>query len=105
MMACRPPITRRRRSSAPQSGPADEFGMGGMMTMSEAGMTALRAATGVEFDTLFLQQMIAHHQGAVDMADVETAQGQNPDALALAQSIATGQTAEIVEIQKLLAAL
>lgn len=76
------------------------------MTMSEAGMTALRAATGVEFDTLFLQQMIAHHQqGAVDMADVETAQGQNPDALALAQSIATGQAAEIVEIQKLLAAL
>lgn len=85
------------------SGTADDVGLGAMMSMSESDMTALRAATGAAFDTLFLQQMIAHHQGAIDMAGVETARGENPQALALAAAIATGQASEITEMQKLLA--
>ena len=36
------------------------------------------------------------------MADTELAQGANPDALALAESIKTSQTAEIAEMQQLL---
>lgn len=92
-------------TDAPGStGDGDDFGMGAMMSMSESDMAALRAATGVEFDRLFLQQMIAHHQGAIDMAGVETARGENPQALALAAAIATGQAAEITEMQQLLAA-
>ena len=87
------------------SGPVDDAGMGAMMSMSESDLAALRAATGTEFDKLFLQQMIAHHQGAIDMAGVETAQGRNPQALALAAAIATGQAAEITEMQQLLANL
>lgn len=87
------------------SGTVDDFGMGGMMNMSEADMAALRAATGVAFDKLFLQLMIAHHQGAIDMADVEIAQGLNPQALALAAAIKTSQTAEIAEMQQLMSTL
>ena len=36
------------------------------------------------------------------MADTEIAQGGNPAALALAESIKTGQTAEITQMQQLL---
>ncbi len=92
-------------SSTTSPSGTDDFGMGDMMSMSEADMAALRSATGVEFDKLFLQQMISHHQGAIDMAEVEIARGENADVLALAASIKTGQTAEIAEMQQLLATL
>jgi uncharacterized protein (DUF305 family) len=39
------------------------------------------------FDRLFLQLMITHHQGAVQMADTELSQCVGPDAQALAASI------------------
>ncbi len=87
------------------SSSTDDFGMGQMMQMSDADMDALRAATGVEFDKLFLQQMIAHHQGAIEMAEVEIDRGQNPATLALAESIKSGQTTEIAQMQQMLAAL
>ena len=40
--------------------------MDGMLSEDE--LNALRAATGAEFDRLFLQGMIKHHQGAIEMA-------------------------------------
>ncbi|SHN78398.1 Uncharacterized conserved protein, DUF305 family [Geodermatophilus obscurus] len=78
-------------------------GMGGMM--SEQDMHDLMAASGVAFDRLFLQQMTVHHQGAVTMAETEIADGQNADAIALAESIRDSQTAEIAEMQQLLTEL
>jgi uncharacterized protein (DUF305 family) len=92
-------------SSTTSESTVNDFGMGDMMAMSESDLAALQAATGVEFDRLFLQQMIAHHQGAIDMAEVEIARGRNPQTLALAEAIKTGQTAEIAEMQQLLATL
>lgn len=77
--------------------------MGGMM--SEEDMAALEAAPGPEASTLFLEQMIEHHQGAVEMAATETEQGQSPDAIALAEKITADQTAEIEEMQALLDAV
>jgi uncharacterized protein (DUF305 family) len=77
--------------------------MPGMMSADE--MSQLTAATGAEFDKMFLQMMITHHQGAIEMADTEIAQGSNPDALTLAQSIKTSQTAEITTMQQLLQTL
>jgi len=73
--------------------------------MSDADMQQLTAASGTEFDRLFLQQMIVHHQGALEMADTEIAEGSNTAALALAQSIKTSQTAEITEMQQMLQTL
>jgi len=73
--------------------------------MSDADMPQLTAASGTEFDRLFLQQMIMHHQGALEMADTELAQGSNTAALALARSIKTSQTAEITEMQQMLQTL
>ena len=77
--------------------------MPGMMTDQQ--MQQLTAASGTAFDAMFLEMMIAHHQGAIEMADTEIADGSNPDALALAGSIKTSQTAEITEMQQLLQTL
>ena len=92
-------------SSTTGGSAGDDFGMGELMTMSDADLAALRAATGVAFDRLFLQQMIAHHQGAIEMADVEIGQGRYPQTLALAGAIKADQTAEIAEMQRLLSAI
>jgi len=73
--------------------------------MSEAQTQQLTDASGVEFDRLFLEMMIMHHQGAIEMSDTEIAEGSNPAALALAESIKTSQTAEIAEMQQLLQTL
>ena len=80
-----------------------DHGSGGMM--SEQDMQALTSATGAEFDRLFLTQMIAHHTGTVEMAQTEAADGSNPAALGMAESIRDSQSAEIAEMERLLAEL
>lgn len=65
-------------------------------------MRRLEHATDVGFDRMFLRMMIEHHQGAIEMARTEQANGQNPDAVALARQIVTAQTAEIKKIRELL---
>ncbi|WP_308116854.1 DUF305 domain-containing protein [Pseudonocardia sp. WMMC193] len=75
-------------------------GMGGMMTDQQ--MQQLGQATGTSFDRMFLQMMVEHHNGAIQMAKTELADGQNPDAKALAQKIIEAQQAEITEMQNLL---
>lgn len=81
--------------------------MGGMDMggMSEEDMAALEAASGPEFDRMFLEQMVIHHRSAVEMAQTEVAEGSNPDAVAMAQEIVDSQSAEIAEMETLLAEL
>lgn len=74
--------------------------MPGMMTDQQ--MSDLDEATGATFDRLFLTMMIAHHQGAVEMAETEISDGQNADAVALAEQIEATQTEEIATMQELL---
>lgn len=75
----------------------------GMMTDDE--MTALHAATGIEASRMFLEGMIAHHRGAVTMAESVLTDGENADVATLAQEIIAGQTAEITTMQDILATL
>lgn len=63
------------------------------------------SASGTNFDSLFLQMMTRHHQGAVEMSTTEQQQGQNPEVKQLAAKIASDQTAEIKEMQDLLTKL
>ncbi|MDN2499466.1 DUF305 domain-containing protein [Nocardia nova] len=74
--------------------------MNGVMTSEQ--MTQLRDASGADFDRMWLQMMIAHHQGAVDMANTEIADGTNADAKALAHNILTAQQAEIQQMRGML---
>ncbi|MGW0163070.1 DUF305 domain-containing protein [Mycobacterium sp. NPDC003323] len=81
--------------------PAMGGGSHGMM--SEADMAALQNAQGAEAGTLFLEQMIEHHEGAVTMAQQEIDNGQFPAAVEMAHSIVAAQQAEIEEMRALLA--
>ena len=84
----------------PMEGMGHSAGMPGMMTAAQ--MDELKGATGAQFDKLFLQMMIEHHQGAITMAKAEQAGGKNADAKALAAKVITDQTAEIAQMQKML---
>lgn len=71
--------------------------------MSEEDMAALEAATGSDATRMFLEQMIEHHQGAIEMAESELADGKNPDAKELARRMVETQSAEIIVMEDLLA--
>lgn len=84
----------------------DHGGMSGMDGMlSPAEMDALKTAQGVEASKLFLTGMIAHHQGAITMAQNEIKNGQFPEAVAMATSIAESQQKEIDEMNGILSSL
>lgn len=75
---------------------------GGDGMMSQADMDAFKNADGAQAQKMFLTGMIAHHQGAVAMAQTELSQGQNTGAKKLAQAIIDAQNAEITQMQQLL---
>ena len=50
-------------------------------------------------DVAFACGMIAHHQGAIDMAQVLIAHGEDPQMLALANTIIAAQVAEMEEMR------
>ena len=75
--------------------------MPGMMSADD--MHQLDMAHGAEWDKMFLTMMVQHHQGAIEMAKTEQASGLNPDAIALAKKIEKAQTAEIAQMQGMLA--
>nr|WP_090346025.1 DUF305 domain-containing protein [Mycolicibacterium malmesburyense]CRL78613.1 lipoprotein [Mycolicibacterium malmesburyense] len=79
-------------------------GHGGAMQgmVDDATMARLETLSGPEFDTLWLQSMIAHHQGAIEMARAELANGDNVDAKRLAQTIVDTQQAEIDQMNQML---
>ncbi|WP_435737694.1 DUF305 domain-containing protein [Cellulosimicrobium sp. PMB13] len=84
-------------------GSMDHGSMDGMM--SDEDMQALQDAQGAEAGRLYLEQMIVHHQGAIEMAQTEVDEGKNEDAVAMAQQIVDTQQAEISTMEDLLASL
>lgn len=80
-----------------------DMNMGGMPgMMSPQQMAELENVQGAEFDRMFLQMMISHHEGAVEMARAEQVDGVNEQAIDLAEQIEATQTAEISRMQDLL---
>ncbi len=69
--------------------------------MSDADLTALDATTGAEFDAMFVDMMILHHQGAIAMAKTVMNDGTDPQVRALAEAIISAQEGEIAEMQGL----
>jgi uncharacterized protein (DUF305 family) len=74
--------------------------MNGMV--SDEDLDALRAANGAEFDRLFLESMIAHHEGAIAMTEDPLRNGEDPELRTLLESIVTAQTREIEEMRAML---
>ncbi|GAA2731444.1 hypothetical protein GCM10009867_05070 [Pedococcus aerophilus] len=75
-------------------------GMAGMM--SDDDMRSLDSAKGTSFDQMFLTMMISHHEGAIEMAKTQQADGKNADAVALAKKIEADQTAELAQMKDML---
>ncbi|MEU2614347.1 DUF305 domain-containing protein [Micromonospora sp. NPDC007271] len=71
--------------------------MPGMATPEE--MKKLRAATGREFDVLFLQLMIRHHLGGVHMIRGVLDEGHDKDVLAVAQIMKNTQQNDLANLQ------
>jgi uncharacterized protein (DUF305 family) len=73
--------------------------MDGML--SPVQLTALRTSKDGDFDKLYIQYMISHHEGAVKMA-AEAMNVDDPELSAFANTIIVAQTAEIEELLALL---
>lgn len=78
--------------------------MPGMLTPAE--LETLGAARGATFDRLFLEYMIRHHEGALQMvADLRRSPGalQEPQLFDFASDVDADQRAEIARMRRLLA--
>lgn len=73
--------------------------MSGMLSIKE--LASLKSLTGKEFDRTFLQLMIKHHQGAIEMLNL-ISDSKNAEARALAKAIKSAQSKEITSMQQLL---
>ena len=73
--------------------------MSGMLTVKE--LASLKRLTGTQFDRTFLQLMIKHHQGALEMLDL-ISDSKNAEAKALAKAINSAQSKEITSMKLLL---
>ena len=74
--------------------------MPGMATPAE--LEALEKADGDRFQDTWLQMMIAHHEGALQMAGTELANGEYQPALEMATRIKRSQQAEIDQMKQML---
>src|SRR5512139_2831488 len=74
--------------------------MPGMMNAEE--MAALEKAPDQEFQDMWLEMMIEHHEGAVEMAEAETEDGENAKAVSLAEDVISTQEKEISTMEGLL---
>lgn len=81
----------------------DMGGVGPSGMMSDDDISKLAMATGAAFDTMWLQMMITHHQGAIAMAEQVSTTTSNAQVKALADAVIAGQTAEIATMRQLLA--
>ena len=70
----------------------DEMSMSGMVN-------ALEGKTGEEFDKAFIEQMIPHHQGAIDMAKLVQENASHQEIKDMANDIISAQTSEIEMMQ------
>lgn len=68
-------------------------------TMSMADMTKeLQTKSGDDYDKAFIEMMIAHHQGAIDMAELSEDRAKHSEIKELSKEITKAQTDEISEM-------
>lgn len=90
-------------TEARSGGMSETAGMEGMLTDDE--MAALVGADGAAAARMFLEQMIAHHEGAVSMAEDQVLDGGYRPAIDMARDIIETQQREIASMTELLEAL
>src|SRR3989344_6818027 len=84
--------------------PANMMGGGGMMTMNSSMnemMRSLEEAEGEDFDMAFMNSMMVHHEGAIEMAKEAKTKGMHGEIRNLADDIIEAQTNEIEQMKML----
>ena len=94
------PETVRDHANAEHGSSSTSTDMPGMMSAED--MEALEDAPDAEFQTMWLEMMVEHHSGALEMAKSEQDGGTYGPAVALAGSIIESQSAEIEQMESLL---
>ncbi|MEU0341160.1 DUF305 domain-containing protein [Streptomyces bobili] len=88
-------------TAAVGSMPGMDHGSGDGM-MSDGDMEHLKGMKGAEFDKMFADMMIEHHNGAITMAEGEQKNGEYAGAVKMAGAIVEGQSAEVKQLQSIL---
>jgi uncharacterized protein (DUF305 family) len=83
-----------------EAAPSSKAFEGAMQKMHQGMMVGYTGDADVDF----VQGMLPHHQGAIDMAKVELQYGQDPEMKKLAEDIVKAQEAEIAGMNAWLAA-
>ena len=79
----------------------EDHGPGHEGMLTDEQLDELAAATGTEFDSLWLASMIAHHEGAITMAQDAVDDGKDPEVRELAEQIVQAQQDEIDQMRLL----
>ncbi len=95
---------RQQWYGSASSGNLSGMTSGGMIGGAMMNRDQMRQMMGAnaDFDRMFLQMMIPHHEAAIAMAQQALTQAQHPEIKTLAQGIITTQRAEISEMQRYL---
>ncbi len=94
---------RRNGQAVPDTSSWRTMHMAGMLTDEQ--LKELDAAKGAEFDHAYLEMMIQHHEGALQMVEdlfAAPLAGQDVDVNVFANDVVTVQTAEIGVMQRML---
>ena len=94
------PETPRDHANAHGDGMEMNSEVPGMMSSED--MQALEHADGEQFQRMWLEMMIEHHRGAIEIAQAELEGGQFAPAIKLAERIEAAQEAQIATMQDLL---
>jgi len=95
------PETVRDHANAHGNGDMDvDSDMPGMTSAEE--MSELEAGQGAEFQQMWLEMMIEHHAGAIEMAKTEQSDGEFAAAIELANSVESSQQKEIDTMEQIL---
>lgn len=73
--------------------------MGKMQAEMDGMMAGLEGKTGDEFDKAFISDMIVHHEGAVDMAELALTNAKHQEIKDLANAIIAAQNKEIADMK------
>ena len=82
--------------------PANMMGGGGMMTMNSSMnemMRSLEEAEGEDFDMAFMNSMMVHHEGAIEMAKQAKTKARRQEIKDMADDIIEAQTNEIEQMK------
>lgn len=99
MMGMRQVSTMQSCSQAGVNQMHDQMMGDGEMTMSGM-VNSLEEKTGDEFDKAFIEEMIVHHQGAIDMAESAKENAGHDEIKSMADDIISAQTKEIDQMRQ-----